>query len=392
MLRYSRFSILALTAILVTILASGVVLAKTDNALYMLVNPDAAYLAPDEMPEMLAETSRNNLNGDGRPVGEGLIIRQSYVENGKIVIPRGGLMWLERGGEYNGPLRGEPMRLFGKDARIVGQQEAMLIKKNFFAPLGAVVPLAENDIAIKVTGFRDRYYGINVGSTTFVMPTGHTGWNGRVATQSEAPKGFMTSKSAIAYGDWAARFDEAKEGYIDNAPRQYFADPWDADMITYWVADEVTPEGVHFKEVGVTAVRSYEYTYAEPVRMALKVGETKKVGSYTVKVVNIDAKAGTAEIAILGKGGKVLDQKVLGPITDDIYATPNWIHHNQDIRKAMALRVDDLKVQLSLTYNKAGDTFPGNRVALVAFSEVKDAEFFKPWQDDPRFEPTYHYI
>ncbi|MBW2059924.1 MAG: hypothetical protein JRI95_00010 [Deltaproteobacteria bacterium] len=78
-----------------------------ENAHYKLPAPDACYVDPSEMPDFLRPKMPTNRHGVKRQTAEGFIIRQSHVKDGKVVIPPGGLIYMENGGEYFGLLRGK---------------------------------------------------------------------------------------------------------------------------------------------------------------------------------------------------------------------------------------------------------------------------------------------
>ncbi|MBU0463651.1 MAG: hypothetical protein KKE12_08595, partial [Proteobacteria bacterium] len=150
-----------------------------NNAHYHLPAPDAVFVDPLEMPKFLRAKGATNRHGTKRKIQHGFLIRQSYIQDSRIVIPQGGLIYVESGAEYYGPLNSEPVSIAGKDAFWVDQQEVMIVKKNFFVPFkGRPVPLGEEgSIALSPSSFTDNYFGENAGSLRYVFANGHPGWD-----------------------------------------------------------------------------------------------------------------------------------------------------------------------------------------------------------------------
>ena len=152
------------------------------DARYSLPSRDACYVDPSEMPELLRPKSIPNRHGVKRMVQEGFMIRQSHMKDGKIIIPAGGLIYFENGGEYYGPLNGEPASIAGEEAVWIDIEEALAVKKDFFIPFGGrPVPLGEEGtIALQPGLYLDSFFGERVASIKFVFANGHPGWDKRI--------------------------------------------------------------------------------------------------------------------------------------------------------------------------------------------------------------------
>lgn len=380
-----------------------------ENAHYKLPSPNACYVDPKEMPQFLAIKKAKNRHGIERGITEGFIIRQSYVKEGKIVIPKGGLMYFLAGGEYFSDLNGEPSVLAGKATIWLDRREAMVIKNDFFVPYKKKpVPLGEEGtIALTYTYYNDRYFGVSRGTIKYVFSNGDAGWDRKIMLSQD---GFGKSSSSIAYGYLKG------EGMISPPPLQYFGDPYSASGSYYVVADEPGPKGVHIKEAGAPDIIWFKATYDKPIIADdVAAGQTLAVANYQVKVLTIDPVMGTAKVAVLDSKGDTLAEKVLGPLTLETYKFKNLVHHSLAIRRSLVLDYGKIRIQLNTKYdapfkpgpqrllNEKGDfipvaqatevsTFHGGKVDLVLYSNVEQFEMRRPWREDPRFVFITNYI
>jgi hypothetical protein len=380
------------------------------NARYRLPSRNACYVDPTEMPELLRPKNIPNRHGVNRMVQEGFMIRQSFIKDGKVTIPAGGLIYFENGGEYFGPLNGEPATIAGEDAVWIDIEETLAVKKDFFLPFGGQpVPLGEEGtIALKPGGYLDSYFGERVAAMKFVFANGHPGWDKQVVLQ-DTEHGKSKSSVSSGYVD--------KEGMITPPPIQYFGDPFDAFHSTYVLVDDVAPNGIHIKEAGAPEVNWFKISYTRPTVVDnVSMGETAPAGKYTVKVLACDADAGTVNVALMDSSGEILAEKILGPLTLETYKIKNFIHQNKTIRDSMSLDYDDVRVQLNTKYDtqlldhgptnifdetgktvpvteaKNLATFQEDGVSLVIYTDIEKVPLRKPWAKDPKFVFQTHYI
>jgi hypothetical protein len=381
-----------------------------NSAHYKLPSRDARYVDPSEMPKFLGLKNIPNRHGTMRAVQEGFMIRQSRIQDGKIIIPPGGLIYMENGGEYFGPLNGEPCVIAGEINFFVDQEEALAVKKNFFAHFGrsAVSLGEEGTIAILPTVQMDSFFGAKVGILRFVFANGHPGWDKRVVLcKNEHGK----SKVSVSSG----YMDD--EGLNTPPPLQYFGDSYDASSCTYVVVERVDPTGIQIKEAGAPEVNWLKITSNPPVIAEyIKEGQTVDLGDYSVKILSCDQKDGTAQVALMDSKGKLLAKKLLGPLTAETYKIKNYIHHNMAIRESLVLDYESIRVQLNTKYesplisagplqiiddnNKAvlsteaqgTGTFRENGVSLVIYTDIEKIGLRKRWEKDPRFIFQTHYI
>lgn len=381
-----------------------------DNVHYQLPSPEACYIDASEMPKMLRGKNLPNRHGIKRMVQEGIIIRQSLLRDGKVVIPPGGLVCFENGGEYYGPLNGEPCTIAGEDAVFVDQEEALVVKKNFFVPFGGrPVPLGEDGtMAMYPFYLTDSYFGVTAGELKYVFANGHPAWEKRIVLR-KTDYGLSPQKVSSGYIE--------EEGMKTPPPLQYFGDYFSAHSATYVVVDEYGPRGVQIKEAGAPEIVWLKVSYDPPtVAGRLHAGQTLAVKDYFVKVLSCDKASGTARVALVDKKGATLSEKTLGPLTAETYKVKNLIHHDMKIRESLSLDYENVRIQLNTKYdspligtgptNIVGEdgkltpadqvseinTVTGDGVDLVIYTNVEKIFLRKPWEKDARFTFQTHYL
>lgn len=73
---------------------------------------DAAYVSL--LPGMVNNHKLKSYLGTAHTANDGIVIRQSYIKDGKIVIPPGGLYVTSRSGNWE-PFAGKPLTIAGKE-------------------------------------------------------------------------------------------------------------------------------------------------------------------------------------------------------------------------------------------------------------------------------------
>ncbi|MBN1663152.1 MAG: hypothetical protein JW943_06085 [Deltaproteobacteria bacterium] len=380
------------------------------NAHYKLPGQDACYVDASEMPKLLRAKNIPNRHGIKRMVQEGFMIRQSRIQDGKVVIPPGGLIYFENGGEYFGPLNGEPCAIAGEEAVWIDQEEALVVKKDFFLPFGGQpVPLGEDGtMAMYPFYLTDSYFGVTAGIFKYVFANGHPAWDKGIVLDKTA-YGISPSKVATGYVE--------EEGMKTPPPLQYFGDSYSAHSATYIVVEDYGPKGAQIKEAGAPEALWFKVSYDPPIIAdQLKVGQTLAVKEYAVKVLSCDKASGTARVALLDSQGKILAEKTLGPLTLDTYKVKNLIHHDMAIRESLFLDYENLKIQLNTKYDspligtgptniidESGKLIPADQareiktiqedgVDLVVYTNIEKVFLRKPWDQDPRFVFQTHYL
>lgn len=379
----------------------------------MLPREDAAFVNTDELPVLLSGKELPNRHGIMRLVNETVMIRQSSIKNGKIVIPAAGLVIAEKGGEFNGPLNGEPISIFGQQAITVGQTEGYLVKKNFeVVNDGKAVPLGgHGTIALGGSRIRDRYMGVLRGSINFHLPKGFSAWAKKVVLpQSDIHQQGAIPVESIVSGRGL------EEGFNTPPKPVFIGNRYDADASSWVSVDSMAENKFFVQEAGCVDIKDFSYTCQKPVFInAATTGHRVKVEDYEIIVVAVDSDAGTAEVAIL-RDETVVAKKNLGPLTPETYLVKNGIVQNMAVRESLSLQFNDIKVQLNTKYEKhdeigpnwilnhAGEKIPateatstctfhaGNSVDLVAYTKVQKVKLREPFPGFDGWQANVSYV
>lgn len=218
------------------------------------------------------------------PKFDSVFIRKSRVENGEVVIPPGGLVYLEDtwGGEV--ALRGEPLPVLGKVPTYVDYDMSIVVKENVTIPAGQSV----------VVGGQVYQYYATVGHNQTANHTLHV--------------------KTIGGTDWEWAFGAP---VLSASQPQWWGGKKFTQLYNQGEASEVTREKMVFD--WISGVRMDRLLLADDKVFAgaAGVGDNWKVGERTVRVAAIDDKAGTVTIEVL-EGDKVALSKVLGPVKSDL--------------------------------------------------------------------------
>ncbi len=275
------------------------------------------------------------------PKYDGVLIRRSRVENGEVVIPPGGLAYLEDtwGGEV--ALRGEPMPVLGKVSTYVDYDMSIVVKENVTIPAGQSV----------VVGGTVYHYAATVG-------------HGQTANHALHVR-------TIAGTDWEWAF-----GAPVLAPTQ---DQWWSgsrfmQLYNQGQAREVNRQQMVFD--WISGVRMDRLVLADGKLFAGSAGAGDKwtAGARTVRVAAVDARAGTVTVEVL-EGGKVVFDKTLGPVQ------PQLLIEDTAARKALVFEYADIIGFLS----PWPAPFDGNKANLKLYDQAYSLRYGADFAADARF-------
>ncbi len=217
--------------------------------------------------------------GTKRPKFDGVFIRKSRIEKGQVVIPPGGLVYLEDtwGGEV--ALRGEPLPVLGRMPTYIDYDMSIVVKENVTIPAGQSVAV----------GGQVYHYYATVGHEQMMNHALHV--KTIAGTDWEWAFGSPVLSSTET-GWWGMKFTQLyNQGQAREVNRERMVFDW------------------------ISGVRTDRILLAEDKVFAglAKPGQEWKIGQLTVKLIGIDAKAGTARIQVV-EGDSVKLERTLGPV------------------------------------------------------------------------------
>lgn len=307
---------------------------------------------------------------------EGLVIRQSRIENGKIIIPPSGLYYTTRT-PLAKVLQGDKLFILGKFYTLVDNGTRMDVIKDVAIKKGGSAPLGDGTKVLELSSITLDDNGFEAPKATFqiLKPSGN--YYGTAFPVATDPKLIDITTGALNNGTskQAGSYLPGEGGH--NWHVEYYGSPVATSGQSYLVVEEVTAEGAKVKEFATGAINWMLLTEKDPVEMVLGKGETATLGDYTVKVTDITADSVSVEL--IAKDGTVT-KKVLGPVTPEVvkYLPADEINRNKLVLRPAK---EDVQVQLDLYRNP----FRNGKVALVGYTDLIKINNPDKWPSDPRF-------
>jgi len=299
---------------------------------------------------------------------EGIVIRESYIKDGKIVIPPSGLYYTKRLGSWRWPLVNYPTMILGKVYYLADVRHKYILDKDFTMKKGELRP-----------------YGL--GLSALELSSIGTSWGPGSANQEATFK--VLKPSGNYYGsDWKvtsahpfARSSEDALAFKPTTDPIFFQTDSLASVGTgFLIAKSVTEKDVQVAQWAVNEI-TFVSVGDKAVAGVVAEGQTLDLGKFKAKVVAIDATAKTAKLAIVAADApdKVLVEKTLGPVTDKVVS----LFPSNDIElDTLMLKHADVQVALDAyrtPFKEAG------KVALVGYTGLINMDVTGVWKDDPRF-------
>lgn len=298
-----------------------------------------------------ARAMRDEFNVPRPPKFDSVFIRKSRVENGEVVIPPGGLFYLEdtMGGEV--ALRGEVLPVLGRDSTFIDYDMSIVVKENVTIPAGR---------SVVVGGQVYQYYAT----------VGH----GQTANHALHVK-------TIAGHDWEWAF---------GSPTLSQTQPgwWPTNFTQLYnqgKAREVTPQRMVFD--WISGVRMDRLLLAdEKVYSGLAgAGDEWKSDNRVIRVAELKAEAGTVRIEVIENGNVVLN-RTIGPVNKDL------LIEDTGARKALMFEHGDIAGFLS----PFPEAFKDGKANLRVYAKAFSLNYGTDYDKDKRFSvypvgcPTGH--
>ncbi|MEA5024983.1 hypothetical protein SDC9_27953 [bioreactor metagenome] len=360
-------------AVVFTLSGSVAPVWAEDDALRKAPAKDAAFVAGLEGFKNI--TSKNLL---GKDVGmqEGLIIRQSRIENGKIIIPKSGLYYTTRTGTAK-MLTGHKITILGKEYTIVDTATKLDVVTATDLKKGGSVPLGDGSKHLELTSIGIDGNGFVAPAATFqiLKPSGN--YYGTSFPVSPNAKLFNITEGVLndGTGRITGTYLPGQDG--QNFHVEYYGTNVATSGQSYLVVGDVTAEEAHVKEFATGAIVYSLLTEKPAVEMQLGKGEKAALGDYTVTVTDITEDTVTVELT--SKEGQAI-QKKLGPVTEE---TKKYLPADEVTRNTLVLRPENDAVQVQL--DALREPFKDGKAVLVGYTDLVKFENPGTWASDPRF-------
>lgn len=308
-----------------------------------------------------------NWRGDALVSAEGMVIRGSYVDwrNDRIVIPPSGLFYTSRNGRNVRALRGESFWMLGKKAWLATFESHTFVRKDFdldfwkVQPTGDMNPIFWQDVPLGVNNKMLRY-------------TNHYRLDDRAVGLVNIVK--------YSGNNFGAPFLLGQNFDFADPDTRYTVRPHFGEGATWITPEFVGDNYMRIKEFGTPIIKSVQYTYTEPKRVLMSVGDTQTLGDYTLAVTDIQPDTGTVSVQMTGKDGKT-EFRTLGPLNDEARAL---LPQHQDVVNTLQIVAGPLndRVMAEMDTDKP---FEDGKAALWTFVQLQYIENETPLPTDPRF-------
>lgn len=280
--------------------------------------------------------------GNTKPKYDGVIIRQSRVQDGQVIIQAGGLVYLEDTWRGEVALVGERIAYLGKEPIYIDYDMSIVIQRNVTIPSGASVAV----------GSQVYHYYATVGHEKTANHTLHV--------------------RTIAGTDWEWAFGHPV--LSTGQPNWWGGSAHFAQLYNQGKAREVGPKQLVFD--WISGVRTDRMLMAHTQVFAgwAKPGQSWSVGSRTVRLYSVHEKAGTAEIQIR-ENERVLYTKTVGP------AQTERLIEDNSARKALLFEHDTVAGFL-VPWPTA---FQDGQAQLKIYSDVFSLRYGADYAQDARF-------
>lgn len=373
-----RTGLKALTAVGVSlVLSSGLVFADSAERVVMQSPAkDSAVLA--KMPGLVNNMKAKTLSGEARTINDGVVIRQSTIRDGKIVIPPSGLYITVRSTNWL-PFDAEPLTLAGKTYYEITDRYTRDVQRNLTIKPGQIVPSnAEKTRGWQLTALETDTYGTPGGASAefkIVKTTGNF-----YGSTFPVYAGSLISNT----GDPATMTEITKDPEGHTVPTQenglsgmIYASNMFSVGRSHVIVDAIEEDGVKVRELATDSCTAIFLSPNAPVVKSLAKGESFKIGDAEVEVVGVADNAAT--IKITDAMGSVT--KSLGPLTPE---NTKWLLMSMVTRDKFWTQSKDGKVAVNLNI-KAKKPIADGKVELVAYSDVSEINNGSVWPVDPRF-------
>lgn len=368
-----------------TLAAVGVSLVLTGGLAYadtaervVMQSPakDAAILA--KMPGLVNNMKAKTLSGLARTINDGVVIRQSKIKDGKIVIPPSGLYITVRSTNWH-PFDAEPLTLAGKMYYEITDRYTRDVQRNLTMKPGQIVPSnADKTRGWQLTSVETDTYGTPGGASAEFKIVKTTGnyygstfpvYAGELISNTGDPK-TMAEMAKDPEGHTVPTAENGLSSMI------YASNTFSVGR-SHVIVDSITEEGVKVRELATDSCTAIFLSPNAPEVKTMAKGESFKIGNAEVEVIGVADNAATVKIT--DPTGSVT--KSFGPLTPE---NTKWMLMSINARDKFWTLSKDGKTAVNLNV-KAKKPIADGKVELVAYSDVVEVNNGSVWAADPRF-------
>lgn len=318
--------------------------------------------------------------GIERTINDGVVIRQSYIKDGKIIIPSEGLYTTARSSNWY-PFDNEPITMAGKTYRVIVDRYVRDVQRNVVMKKGDVITSnADKSRGWELSSVEGYFtYGLKDGkAATFKVVKTTGNYYG-----STFPVHVGSSITNDASDGSMVKGTKQPEGHTvpdetNNLSRFDYGNNVSSVGRTYVVVDRIDEkDNVYVREFGTDSCTDIYMSATDPIKGTYGNGDTFAIGDAKVAVKNVGKDS--VKVTITSKSGEVTTKKLYIDSKNS-----KWLIQSMVERDKCYVVSKDGKTLVHLDI-RPGNPFNGGKVNLVAYTDVIDVQNGTDWAMDTRF-------
>ena len=317
-----------------------------------------------------------------RTINEGVVIRKSHIDKGKIIIPPEGLYYSSRLGSI-GTMTGLDVVMLGKRQPVVNEEYEYIIVKNRKLKLGESLKLHEDGSRLlQFTASKGHPYGNAANSATVRIMKASGNYYGTNFTVAISPtlKDFSSGKYNDGLGLPEGRYPLPADKTSPLQHNTYFTSSTYPSGQSYLIAEKAGMDEISIKEFGTPSLTRIWLSSAPRISGAYAPGDSAAAGGARVDVLAVSPSA--VSLRLTEEHGSVTEKTFRG--LDDS-SVLDYLPSSAHDRAKWQLNSPDGKISVQLAMLRPGGVVQNGRVFLDIYTDIYEIGNPQEWPSDPRF-------
>lgn len=317
-----------------------------------------------------------------RTINEGVVIRKSHIDKGKIIIPPEGLYYSSRLGSI-GTMTGLDVVMLGKRQPVVNEEYEYIIVKNRKLKLGESLKLHEDGSRLlQFTASRGHPYGNAANSATVRIMKASGNYYGTNFTVAISPtlKDFSSGKYNDGLGLPEGRYPLPADKTSPLQHNTYFTSSTYPSGQSYLIAEKAGMDEISIKEFGTPSLTRIWLSSAPRISGAYAPGDSAAAGGARVDVLAVSPSA--VSLRLTEENGSVTEKTFRG--LDDS-SVLDYLPSSAHDRAKWQINSPDGKISVQLAMLRPGGVVQNGRVFLDIYTDIYEIGNPQEWPSDPRF-------
>ena len=317
-----------------------------------------------------------------RTINEGVVIRKSHIDKGKIIIPPEGLYYSSRLGSI-GTMTGLDVVMLGKRQPVVNEEYEYIIVKNRKLKLGESLKLHEDGSRLlQFTASKGHPYGNAANSATVRIMKASGNYYGTNFTVAISPtlKDFSSGKYNDGLGLPEGRYPLPADKTRPLQHNTYFTSSTYPSGQSYLIAEKAGMDEISIKEFGTPSLTRIWLSSAPRISGAYAPGDSAAAGGARVDVLAVSPSA--VSLRLTEENGSVTEKTFRG--LDDS-SVLDYLPSSAHDRAKWQINSPDGKISVQLAMLRPGGVVQNGRVFLDIYTDIYEIGNPQEWPSDPRF-------